>query len=511
VACWSWLYGARNQRFKRRWRLFRKFLLGCEPHPSWAELTLRDLLVLREHRNGRPRSLSRTGRWHVVTRRLMIPPRQSESPDGEAPACAKSTAYWNGAGSLTRKYLDALSRQLAEELRSARQLALRVSERTRRVVLSLHNATLAACSGWGFEMLRQQFPSASLWSGFVASVRGSMQQTPADTAACNLVIGELWQLWQERLFTPKLLHSLWESQVKAFFDPHREDAWRKQLETAASLLDTSTRTDILQAAHYAWHGPLSPHQHVPMQELIAWRQGKYAHWQQGFRRLLALIREGQKLLDSGRLKYFVLPWIDKFFISSKRDQDIEYLPRIVDWLAQNNAEPLVLLWEDTARRQSPSLQLALERLCENSSRYAGIGVFGAGTEAAPRRQAEDFICDRQAVIRLFALRPYADNVNTRCLEQLLGELDYRFLQLENYDSSWKDNLCFLYTGTQVFPLLSIQTEAECFAGWVATESGRYPFGYTLRRRLRQMALGGQDRKSSSDPLSLSYASWANLL
>ena len=248
-----------------------------------------------------------------------------------------------------------------------------------------------------------------------------------------------------------------------------------------------------------------------MQELIAWQQGKYAHWQQGFRRLPALIREGQKLLDSGRLKYFVLPWIDKFFISSKRDQDLEYLPRIVDWLEQNNAEPLVLLWEDTARRQGPSLQLALERLSENSSRYAGIGVFGVGTDTAPRRQAEDFICDRQAVIRLFALRPYADTVNTRSLEQLLGELDYRFLQPENYDSSWKDNLCFLYTGTQVFPLLSIQTEAECFAGWVATESGRYPFGYTLRQRLRQMALGGQEHRSCSDPLSLSYASWANLL
>ena len=138
-------------------------------------------------------------------------------------------------------------------------------------------------------------------------------------------------------------------------------------------------------------------------------------------------------------------------------------------------------------------------------------MFGAGTDTAPRRQAEDFICDRQAVIRLFALRPYADTVNTRSLEQLLGELDYRFLQPENYDSSWKDNLCFLYTGTQVFPLLSIQTEAECFAGWVATESGRYPFGYTLRRRLRQMALGGQEHRSCSDPLSLSYASWANLL
>ena len=441
----------------------------------------------------------------------MLPPRQPESPDGEAPACARSTAYWNGAGSLTRKYLDALSRQLAEELRSARQLALRVSERTRRVVLSLHNATLAACSGWGFEMLRQQFPSASLWSSFVASVRGGVQQTPADTAACNLAIGGLWQLRQERLFTPKLLHSLREGKVKALFDPHREDAWRKQLQTAASLLDTSTRTDMLQAGHYAWHGPLSPHQHVPMQQLIAWQQGKYAHWQQGFRQLPALIREGQKLLDSGRLKYFVLPWIDKFFISSKRDQDLEYLPRILDWLEQITPTRWFSSGKTPPGGRAPVCSWHLSGFLKRVPATPGSGCSGAGTDTAPRRQAEDFICDRQAMIRLFALRPYADTVNSRCLDELLGELDYRFLQPENYDSSWKDNLCFLYTGTQVFPLLSVQTEAECFAGWVATDSGRYPFGYTLRRRLRQMAPGGQEYRSCSDPLSLSYASWANLL
>ena len=59
----------------------------------------------------------------------------------------------------------------------------------------------------------------------------------------------------------------------------------------------------------------------------------------------------------------------------------------------------------------------------------------------------------------------------------------------NYDSSWKDNLAFIYAGTQVFPLLPVQAEMESVSPWVSARGERFAFGAWFRRMLRHISVG----------------------
>ena len=152
----------------------------------------------------------------------------------------------------------------------------------------------------------------------------------------------------------------------------------------------------------------------------------------------------------------------------------------------------------------PSFQIVLERLVESGKPFRGIGIFGDGT--TDRKDAAAFILREHGETSLFALRPCEGTYDPRPLHQLLKTMDRGFLRA--YDSSWKDGLCFLYTGTRVFPLLSVQCEAEPFAPWIAKDGARLPFGAAFRSALRREVLGS--KRIPVDPLSLEYALRANL-
>ncbi len=100
---------------------------------------------------------------------------------------------------------------------------------------------------------------------------------------------------------------------------------------------------------------------------------------------------------------------------------------------------------------------------------------------------------------LFALRPLNENHCPDAFRRVFKDLDMRFFV--NYDSSWKDNLAFIYTGTQVFPLLSGQMEMECVSPWVCAGRERFAFGAWFRRRLRRISLGKLDETSVRSALS----------
>jgi hypothetical protein len=263
---------------------------------------------------------------------------------------------------------------------------------------------------------------------------------------------------------------------------------------------------MLRAEKYGWHGVVSPHQKLSVRGVLEEAEGRRSQWSQGFRRLAALALEGQKLMDAGELPSLVLPWIEKFFISSRRQGDVDYLPSIVRWLEERGLDPLILFWEDSARPRAPSFQLALEELRRRGHPYQGIGVFADG--GTRRRNAEAVILQEHRDARLFALRPFADRNNPRPLQRLLEDLDEDFFR--TYDSSWKDNLCFLYEGTQVCPLLSIQCETETFSPWVVADGRKHPFGAFWRRRLRRAVLGEKPSGGEPDDLSSRYALWASL-
>jgi hypothetical protein len=105
------------------------------------------------------------------------------------------------------------------------------------------------------------------------------------------------------------------------------------------------------------------------------------------------------------------------------------------------------------------------------------------------------------------LRPFTDVHHQVPLSQILFDRVGRFPEV--YDSSWKDDLSFIYTGTQVWPLLSVQCTPEPFPPWVGTFHRKVPFGSWFRHRLQDLVLRRYGLREL-DQFSLEYGKWANL-
>ena len=218
------------------------------------------------------------------------------------------------------------------------------------------------------------------------------------------------------------------------------------------------------------------------------------------------------MIDSGKISSLVLPWIDKFFISSRRRADAIYLERLFRLVSDNIKEPLILFWDDTSHRDAPSLGLALEDMAGRGLPFRGIGLFDAGAEAnrsygAERANAVQTILGKYPEKALFALRPLNENHCPEAYRLIFKDLDMGFFL--NYDSSWKDNLAFIYAGTQVYPLLPVQSEMESISPWVSCRGERFAFGAWFRRMLRHISVGKPE--GTCEGLCLEYCSWANLL
>lgn len=505
--------------FKRKWRLLRRFICAISTSVPAHELTFTDLKPLWcvQGAGCHGTRFASRGRWRLVGRSLLLSPVGASLPAGrtnEMSECKTSgkishfsglddRVYFGGFAGGALRYLETLLQWQAKELASVREVAVAASRNTRRVVLSWHNASLAAAGGWAFENLAEQFPSPALWQVFKRAVDSRTQMLQKDRSAYQSNLYQILELWKERLVKPKVAHALWESRVKASFDPAWREVYNEHIRTAGFILDEDAIREIAGGAQYGWYGAVNPGQRMNMDQILNWAGSREQIWQEGLIRLTAVLQEGQRLVTRGDLPHLVLPWIDKFFISSRRAKDLEYLPCLVRWLDEQGTPPLILFWEDTSHAQAPSFQLALANLAARVA-FRGVGIFDwLGSD---RSEALQLICREHGSVRLFALRPCSDDHYPRSFLQLIQNRDYRFFA--HYDSSWKDNLCFLYVGTQVHPLLSVQCDMEVFPTWVGVERRKHPFGAYFRGRLREMVL---DVKSdTADELSWRYAHWANL-
>jgi hypothetical protein len=496
---------------KRRWRHLCRHLMHTPIRPSWAQLTFADIGSLFKGKRPSQGPIIPSGRWLLAGRPLVqLEPFISMQPLSQAGAIAPPAGIslhrscWGRAGALTLRYFDHLVSSQAEELRSIREFSRAVSQRTGRVVLSWHNATLAASGGWAFENLVDLFPLKPAWQSFQNSVRNRIRNTVLVHDYDPTTLAHLWELWKKRLVIPKLNHVVWENRMFATFDTSHQALPKKYLEVARHILHINGKALPPAQRNFGWSGPLSPHQRSYFHEILGWADSRRRVWEEGLLRLAALMKEGKLLLEEGSLPYLVLPWIDKFFISSRRKEDWEYLTTLVQWIERQGTKPLILFWEDTLHAQEPSLKLVLKQLRSQGYPYSGIGVFG--WDGSSRLDALEIIANAHHETVLFALRPYTDCHNFRPLQQLLGNRDYQFFQ--DYDSSWKDGLCFFYAGTQVFPLLSVQSDREDFPAWIVVAGVKVPFGSYIRGRLREAVLGKSHK--DCDAFSLQYALWANL-
>lgn len=509
---------SQQKNFKRRWRILRRNMPAGSVSPAIGEITWTDLKPLLQSRQGAS-DCGSTGRWRRIGRALLLPSGFSQvdasstaragtlHKRGERPPLPPLAEgiYYGGLGSHSLRCLDLLIRLQAKELAAVKGLATAVSQKTRRVVLSLHNASLAAAGGWAFEKLSRQFPSEDLWLQFKRGVQRRMESASGGRYSSDSTAIQLFDLWEERLVRPKALHAMWESRLRAALDEAQQDSYERDLESSRVLLKSPDEAKLRQDKMLGWCGAVSPHQRIHLGRLMDWCAMRKRIWQKGLVRLTAMLAEGQELMTKQKLPYLVLPWIDKFFISSRRVDDIEYLPSLFSYLEQQGADPLVLFWEDTSHGHAPSLQLMLKRLATQGLPFRGIGVFDPSE--SKRDDALQHILNEHRQTRLFALRPLNDLHHPWSLEQLLQERNYPFFR--PYDSAWKDGLAFIYVGTQVFPLLSIQCDVEQFPPWLAWSGRKYPFGLYFRERLRELSL--DERDEAADPLCSAYDHWANLL
>jgi hypothetical protein len=507
---------------KRRFRILAKLLTQQVTHDPCCELTMADLQLIRASRaKGKNSRWSKgCGRWRMVGRTLLLP-----SGERSFAASRNPTPVIRGAGAFlpTGKagwlhqggYIPGLSKSAslfmekllllqANELASVRDLARQVSQKTRRVVLSLHNASLAAAGGWAFECLARQFPSVTLWRTFRRRVQCRLQTWQAQGQKDEAIIKQLADLWEQRLLQPKLAHALWESRIRALFDDSKAAVYAEHLEKCRELLEPALFAQIVRGEKYGWHSAVSPHQRLDMDEILRRRGRHKKHWRNGLLLLVAMIQEGQRLLEEDRLASLVLPWIDKFFISSRREEDLLFLPSLVNWITSQDHKPLILFWEDSSHAQAPSFQLVLDKLKRRSFSPQGIGVFDS--QGSRRSDALQVICDEHLEKVLFALRPCSDVHHPKSFFQLLNEHDHQFFA--HYDSAWKDDIAFIYAGTQVVSLLSVRCEMEIFPSWVAAAGRKYPFGCWFRQVLRAMTLG--ENCEPRDFFSIWFSRWANL-
>ena len=487
--------GRHTQVLRRRWRLLkRRMVQGPGSVCSFAvhdvetafgiDTTLSDLGFIR----GAGRQPGRVeSRWRAHGKAVV-----SRAASRQKPVQPLSRLYWGGSRGRKIRFWEKLVATQAGELTQIRRLAEEVSSRTGRVVLSWHNASLGAAGGWAFEDSAARFASPAQYGLFVRAVREEAAQIGKSFNFSAAM--ELFDLRTDRIFARKIELAEEHSRICALF---------------ASPSQESTTT----GGKFEWPGTLSPHQLLPAERVRAWIEKARQDWPQGLILLFALTNLGQRMLDAGEISSCALPWIDKFFISSRRRADIFYLERLFQFVSANIKRPLVLFWDDTARREAPSLGLALRDLAGRGLPVRGIGIFGCGPPAAAAYYREERENAVQAILSgypgktLFALRPLNENHCPDAFRRIFKDLDMSFFV--NYDSSWKDNLAFIYTGTQVFPLLSGQTEMECESPWVCAGRERFAFGAWFRRMLRRISLGRLD--GTPCPLCIEYGAWANLL
>ncbi len=456
---------------------------------------------------------------------------------------------WGVLGWRGNRFLARLVQATAEEWHHMRHLAFSVSRARCRPVLSLHNASAAACSGWAFDpvdlfhddprhslaffqevscTLQQLVPSrhdgleacaktkkddgfsgsASLRPAFCAggTVTFPGQNSCSDGFLDLDLVEKLWLAWERRLVYPKALHVLWEAWARKALGS--EMLFREAAQALDGLLQFGSLEDLVGKIPLVWSGWISPHQQLCWQDISCWWREKRRLWLPGFRILKTCLEKAQIWMKTGRLEACVVPWVDKFFMSSQRDRDASYLALLMEWLQKENLSPIVLLWEDTTRCRYPSLAVALERSW-NPEAFQGIGVFGNG--ACSRRNAETFLIEEAEPNRLYVLRPLDDTHAPQTLESVLSGRVSQKTFFDSYDSSWKDGTYAFYAGTQAAFLTSIATEAEILPAWVVCDGMKMPLGWFFRRTLRDLVLGRPHGTLFQPKWMRLYARFANLL
>lgn len=436
---------------------------------------------------------------------------------------------WGQRSKVQIAFLEKLISYQAKELSEVFRLALEVSRRTKRVVITLHNASLGAATAWGAPSFAQQIPGEaaghfslrvrSLRRDFLAELIGREGPSPSPSGYSPRGKAEdLLRLWAKRLVRPRILQDLWAWRISIILNGLPLHEWEQLTGEAREILQSGDHQRLMEGKGLAIPFVPPTAAHRRLKQTLSWYHRKKKNHPEQWSLLWALVKTGQEWLSTSRLEHLVLPVVDKFFISSKRDLDLDYLPALLNLIRRFDHAPLFLFIDDTSRGSQPSLQLAIDRW-RQSYPFLGLGVFSGTRDFSPSNL--ETILDNSSKIDLFALRPLTHVHNPLAFEFLLAQRPESFLNPKHYDSSWKDNLPFLYHGTQVAPLSGAVEHHERLSPLVVTPAGSMFFGTYYRFKLRKLALQDlglieektqvNDRQSPLELLWNDYSDLANLL
>ncbi len=409
------------------------------------------------------------------------------------------------------KFLEALIRYQTEELKWIRELSESASKKLNKTVLTLHNASLGASSSWGIQDFRDQIGDSSTYEEFSREVQ-EVKKYFLEKLSGFHDLTRLKKLWISRLVEPKLRRMLHYFEQGASIGTINHDAvrgWRKKVFSRVGIvIEGNGRGKDLSVL------PVNPEVMDIFLELhLQWTERKINGWLDWHALLLSLLSVGNRYLSANKIEAFVVPWTDKFFMSSKRKKDISYLEGILKFVCAFVPETKILFVDDTTKKSDPSLKLALPELNKllEPLKVRGLGVFDSQENRYETNDPALFVTSVLATHQMVVISPCPSSSDFRSFYNLVENKDYSFLTKENYHSSWKDNLDFLYWGTSVFPLTDAINFDPFFPAYVLTKSGPLPFGRFYKTFLMKHARGIGNPSGPPSHLFKEYGEIAGIL
>lgn len=398
--------------------------------------------------------------------------------------------YWPRYPNLDLDYFDTLLKCTANELKNAWEIAFQVTKCTHRPILTLHNATLGAPSGWGIPPFKSQLKGEyEKW--LLEVIDKWMQIQKSQEERVKIIV----DIWLKRIIKERILFKLHQLNANLELTNSNKRLYLKALSACSYILSLEDLS-VFKKDKFA-------HLFVPNEiliesifELAAKYLSEMARMKELLFLLAAIVSVSKRYFGEGKTKALVIPVIDKFIRSSYGGGDVFYTQMFIDFIKFFDDKIIFLFFDETTHPKGPALKEAIKVLNKTIG-VKGLGVYGQG-----ERDIIKEIIEIYPYYSTFVLSTHHNNSIPKAFNKLIKDYDTNYLNWKGYHPGWKDGLSFLFEGTRVELLTEKEPENEV----ILTDSGPVKFGVYFRKKLKEYA-GISDVE---DPFWTFYSLLANL-
>ena len=395
----------------------------------------------------------------------------------------KRLIYWPRYPNLDLEYFDALLKCTAIELKNARKIAFEISKYTHAPIITLHNATMGAPSGWGIPSFKSQLKEGyNKWLKKVIDKWIEIRQLEEKN------IKAIVDTWLNRMIKERILFKLYQLNANLELTEGDKKPYLEIISLCSRILSLED-FDILKRAKFA---QLFIPNDILIEDIFALIK-VYLSETCRVRELLSLLAA----ITSVSKGICVIPVIDKFIRSSYGGRDIAYAKMFFEFIKSFNDKVIFLLFDETIHPKGPTLKEAIKAL-DRTIGVRGLGVYGHG-----ERDMIGEITKMYPRYSIFVLSNHHNNSVPKSFNRLVEDYDINYLDWRGYHPGWRDGLGILFEGTRVAFLTEKEIEDEV----VLTDAGPIRLGVYFRKKLREYA-GVHDIE---DPFWTFYSILANLV